>query len=393
MKRSVYLLAIGQALLQTGSVLLFATGVLVGQKLAPVSSLATLPVALQFLGTMLTIVPASLFMQRAGRRRGFMLGAVLGGAGALVLLAATLAGSFWLFCGGTLLYGAYGGFGGYYRFAASEAASEDYRSRAIAYVLAGGVVAAIAGPNLAVWSRGILQTAYAGSYVVLVVLALAAVVPLALLRIPHVVEGAVTTGGRPLAEIARQPRFVGSAVAGTLGFAVMVLLMTATPLAMKAHPVTFGQTAFVIEWHMLGMFAPSFVTGRLIQRFGVIAVVVVGALLQLTTIGVNLLGSHLFSFWLALVCLGVGWNFLYVGATTLLTQTYRPAERAKTQAANDLIVAGAVAMASLSAGALQSAIGWRALNLVMVPFVAVVLVLALWLRGVTRSAGPSRQSV
>ena len=407
MKRAVYLLSACQALLQTATVLLIATSVLLGERLAPRPSLATLPVALQFLGTMLTIVPASLLMARVGRRRGFMLGALLGAAGAALMLAGTLAGNFGLFCCGSLLFGAYNGFGGYYRFAATEVASTEYRSRAIGYVLAGGVVAAVAGPNLATWSREALPTEFAGSYVILVVLALVAMVPLAFLRIPRSagesapVGGIGTAGGpgatgvatpaaeRPLAAIVRQPRFVGALAAAAIGFAVMVLLMTATPLAMKEHSFSFGQTAFVIEWHVLGMFAPSFFTGRLVQRFGVIAVVVAGCALQLATVGVNLLGSHLFSFWLALVCLGVGWNFLYVGATALVTQTYRPAERAKTQAANDFAVAGVVAVASLSAGALLDALGWRTLNLVAVPMVAVVLVLILWLRRTEAGGGES----
>lgn len=380
MKRNVALLATSQALLMSGQVVLLATASLVGAVLAPIPSLTTLPSALSFVaGTAITI-PASLFMRRMGRRVGFVAGAVVGVAAGLVAAVAIVRGSFALFCIGTLLAGVYGGFGSYYRFAAADAADDAFRSRAISYVMAGGVVAAFVGSNLATWSRGLLPDAiFAGSFLAFAGLAVLSAIVLVFVDLPRpqTVERGRT--GRPLATIARQPEFGVAVLVGMVGYGVMVFLMTATPLAMKEHAFAFGSVAFVIEWHVLGMFAPSFVTGTLIRRIGTLPVMGAGGLLMVGTVVANLMGAGLWHFWAALVLLGIGWNFVYVGATTLLTGSYRPEEKAKAQGLNELVVFAGVACASLSAGALVRAVGWREVNLASAPFILVALAAVGWL--------------
>jgi len=381
MKRTVFLLAICQALLVTGNVVLISTAALLGLGLSARPALATLPVAVYFLAIMLTTIPASFLMQRIGRRLGFALGALIGTVGSGLAAFAVTGRSFALFCAGAGLLGVFNGFGNYYRFAAAEASTDDYRSRAISYVMAGGVVAAFAGANLANWTRNLFEgVEFAGSYMALIGICGFAVVISLLLGLgkPSAEEFADT--GRPLLTIASQPDFVVAALGAMLGFGIMVLLMTATPLAMKTHFHTFGETAFVIQWHVLGMFAPAFFTGHLIRRFGVLNIMFAGSLLAGFSVAVNMMGTQVINFWLALVALGVAWNFLFVGGTTLLTETYHPEERAKTQAMNDFLVFTTVTVASLSAGVLLSRFSWRAVNLGVIPAVAVIMVSVLWLK-------------
>lgn len=384
MKKNVLLLAAAQAMMMTGGSLLIATSALVGFRLSPDKTLATLPLAMQMLASLLTSIPASLLMQRIGRRGGFLLGSALGLAGAALAAWAIVAGSFALFVLAAALSGMFTGFGSYYRFAAADAASEDYKSRAISYVLAGGVVAALVGPNLAHWTHTWLAAPFAGSFVALTGIMLLSFVTLLFLDIPR--RTAETgDGGRSLTAIAAQPAFVVAAIGGMFGYGVMALVMTATPLSMHDHHYAFGDTAFVIEWHVLGMFAPSFFTGSLIRRFGVLNVMLAGAVLNAACVLVNLGGTSLAHYWLALTLLGVGWNFLFIGATTLLTETCTPAEKAKTQALNDFLVFGTVTLAVLSAGHLQHHFGWRAVNLGVVPLILVTLAALVWLLR-TRSA-------
>jgi MFS family permease len=378
MKKNVLLLAACQAMLMTGGSLLIATSALVGFRLAPDKALATLPLAMQMLASMLTTIPASLLMQRIGRRAGFLLGSSIGIAGAGLAAYAIVTGSFVLFTLGAAVSGTFAGFGNYYRFAAADVATDDYRSTAISYVMAGGVIAAFVGPNLAHWTSNWLAAPFAGSY-----LALAGILVLSFgtqlfLDIPRPAR-ATHGGGRPLSVIARQPVFVVAAIGGMLGYGIMALVMTATPLAMHEHHYAFGDTAFVIEWHVLGMFAPSFVTGHLIRRFGVLQVMLVGGLLSAVCVGINLTGNSLTHFWVALFLLGVGWNFLFIGATTLLTDAYAPEEKAKTQALNDFMVFSTVTMAVLSAGSLQHHLGWRAVNYGVLPLIVVTVLAVTWL--------------
>ena len=380
-RRNVLLLSAAQALTMTANVILLSTSGLVGAALAPTESLATLPAALQFLAVMATTFPASFLMRRLGRRPGFVGGALVGAMGAAVAVAALLAGSFAGFIGGVVLVGVSNGFATYYRFAAVDASPPDYQSRAVAFVLAGGVVAAVAGPNLASRARLLLSGAeFAGSFLVIVGLMLAAAVVCALLTIPKPREEERTSPGRPLRRIARQSTFVVAVIGAVLGYGVMVLLMTATPLAMHEEMFSFGQTAIVIQWHVLGMFAPSFFSGGLIRRFGTLRVMLTGGLLTAACVVVNVLGgSALPAYWVALFLLGVGWNFLFVGGTSLLTLAYRPEEKAKTQALNDLLVFMVTAAASLSAGALVYALGWVGVNVVVVPLIAVIIGAVLWM--------------
>lgn len=381
MKKNVLLLSLCQALLNTANSLLVATSALVGYALSPDKALATLPLALQFLATMLTSIPASLLMKYIGRQFGFMLGGLAGLAGAALAAYAIVAGSFALFLLATVLFGVFNGFGGYYRFAAADVATADYRSTAISYVMAGGVIAAFVGPNLAHWSRAWLPAAeFGGSYLSLIGVYALSLVALLFMRIPRPGAHERHAHGRPLAAILRQPVFIVAALAGMLGYGVMALVMTATPLAMHAHAYPFGDTAFVIQWHVFGMFAPSFFTGHLIRRFGVVNVMLTGAVLSAACVAVNLAGGEFAHFWSALFLLGVGWNFLFVGATTLLTETYAPEEKAKTQAANDFLVLATVTLASLSAGALQHRLGWQAVNIAVVPLIGVILGALLWFK-------------
>lgn len=378
--RNVGLLALCQALFTTANAVVITSSALAGQQLAPESGLATLPLSLQFVATMVAIAPASFVMRRIGRRAGFAIGAGCGVLSGILGCIGILAGWFWLFCLAGLVYGGFIGFAQYYRFAAADAASPRFRPRAIAYVLAGGVVAAFAGPELAKATRELLAPVlFAGCYLTIAALALTTFALLPLVRIPASAE-AHAGPSRPLREIARQPNFVVALLGGMVGYGAMALVMTATPLAMIACAHPFGAAAFVIQWHILGMFAPSLVTGRLIDRFGVIRIMLVGCGLLLGAIAVGLSGIELTRFWAALTLLGVGWNFVFVGATTLLTTTYRPAEKAKVQAANDLAVFSTVALASLSSGALHHLLGWTAVNLAVLVPLLLILVALLWLQ-------------
>jgi len=378
MKKNVLLLAGAQAMMLTGGTLLITTSALVGFRLSPDKALATLPLALQMLAGMLTTIPASLLMQRIGRRAGFLTGSAFGMAGAALAAYAIVTAQFALFAMAAVLSGMFTGFGNYYRFAAAEAATADYRPRAISFVMAGGVVAALVGPNLANWTRQWLATPFAGSFLALTGIMLLSFLALMLLDIPR--PKATTTGeGRPLAVIARQPAFIVAAIGGMFGYGVMALVMTATPLAMHEHAYPFGDTAWVIQWHVLGMFAPSFFTGALIRRLGVVNVMLAGATLNTACVLVNLSGTSLEHYWLALLLLGVGWNFLFIGATQLLTETYAPAEKGKAQALNDFLVFTTVTLAVLSAGHLQHHLGWRAVNLGVVPLILVTFAALAWL--------------
>lgn len=381
MKRNVLLLSFCQAMMMTGNALIVATASLVGYLLAEDKSLATIPLAIQFCATMLTTIPASLLMKRVGRRPGFLVGVTIGTAGAALAVIAILHQSFWVFCGATLLVGMFNGFGIYYRFAAVDVADEQYKPRAISYVMAGGVVAAFTGPNLANWTDGLFGLPqFAGSYAALFGVYALSFGALMLLRMPAPAARTIRAAGRPLPELLRQPAFVVAVLAGMLGYGIMVLVMTATPLAMQGHAHGFSDTAFVIQWHVFGMFAPSFFTGALIQRFGVLNILITGALLTLACVGINLLGTDLWHFWAALLLLGMGWNFLFVGATDLLTETYAESEKAKAQAFNDFMVFSMVTVASLSAGMLHHNLGWQAVNAGVLPAILAVLLAVAWLK-------------
>ncbi|MBY4677778.1 MFS transporter [Marinobacterium arenosum] len=381
MNRNVILLSLCQALLVTGNILLVAVNALIGRELAPSAALITLPVAFQFVGLMAATIPASLIMGRIGRRNGFYLGNSIGIAGALVCLLALQQASFWLFSVGTLLLGVGIGFGTLYRFAAVDACEPEQHSRAISLVMAGGVLAAVLGPNLAVYSRQWFDTQpFIGAFAGLLGLYVLALVLLSRIHFNPAPADALAGSQRPMREILAQPAFISAVVAGMVSYAVMVLLMTATPLAMARCGYSFGSAAQVIEWHVLGMFVPSFFTGRLLGRFGVRPMMQLGALLMLLCTAINLHGTSEWHFMLALLLLGVGWNFMFIGATQLVTRCYRPAEKAKSQAANEFLVFSMTTLAALSTGWLESSVGWATMNVLMVPVLLWAMAVIWWFR-------------
>lgn len=389
-RRNVFLLALAQATMVTGQSLMLSAAPFIGLALASSPALATLPIGVQFAATLATVVPAAFLMKHLGRRPGFLLGAALGIAGSALAAYAIGIGSFVLFCAGLALNGTYNGFGTYYRFAAADAAGPLLRARAISYVLAGGVLAAFLGPNLARWTQHALAGAdFTGSYLALAVVCALAFVALLFVRIPAPTAEERRSRGRPFGAIARQPAFLVAVLGGMISYGVMNLIMTSTPLAMHAHQYRFADAAFVIQWHVVGMFAPSFVTGSLIARYGVLNVMQWGAALCALCVAVNLASTALWAMWLALVLLGVGWNFLFVGGTTLLTETYRPEERAKTQSLNDLLVLGTTTVTAFSSGPLHHLFGWSALNTFVVPLLALVALALLWLKRRREAATPA----
>lgn len=379
--RNVALLAICQALAMTGMTMNMTVTALTGHELAPDPAWATLPLSLQFLATMLTTMPASLYMRRVGRRLGFATGVLVGVVGAITAALSVLNGNFVFFCLGSMLIGGFQGFAILYRYAAADTASEAFRPRAISLVLAGGVFAALAGPELAKWSHDLLSPVpFAGSFVVIAVVQSISWLFLAFVQIPTPTAAERADSGRPLVEIVRQPVFIVAILGAMVGYGSMTFLMTATPLAMVACGFEFRDAAFVIQWHAVGMFLPSFFTGSLIQRFGVVRIMLTGALAYLACIAINLSGIELLQFFSALVLLGIGWNFLFIGGTTLLTQAYRPEERAKVQGLGDFLVFSSSTVAAFSSGALNHALGWQTLNLGVLPLVAIVAGALLWYR-------------
>ncbi len=362
-KRNVLVLSICQALSMTGASLVIFVSALAGQMLADDKSLATLPIAFQFTATMLTTIPASLLMGKIGRKLGFTLGQLIGVCGAALASYAIYEGSFWLFVLASSLLGSHNAFWQYYRFAAADTASGEFKAKAISLVMAGGVFAAVAGPQLAIWSVDIFAPVlFVGCYVAIIFLSTLTIFMLQGISVPKAIAVEISTRGRPLKEIMRQPVFIVAVISAMFGYSVMTLVMTATPLAMKFCGFDFSDTGTVIQFHALAMFAPSFFTGHLIKKFGVLQIIILGAILNIGCMAANLAGIEFVNFWLGLVLLGLGWNFMFVGGTTLLTDAYRPEEKTKVQAANDFIVFGAVSIAAFSSGALFDTFGWAAVN-------------------------------
>jgi MFS family permease len=380
---SVYLLALCQALMMSITSLLITASSLVCLTLTDDKSLVTLPLSLQFLGLMFTSMPASMLMGRLGRKKGFLIGTLFGLAGALLMVYAVFNHLFWLFAVGSFLIGIFNGFGIYYRFAAVDMVTEESRPKAISYVMLGGVIAAFVGPNLANFGRSMFPAEpFAGGFIYVVIIYLLIFVVISLLKFPDALSAKTkeSVAPRPLSQIASQPMFIVAVICGMLGYAIMSYLMTATPLAMKHHAHAFSDTAFVIQWHVLAMFVPSFFTGNIIQRFGVLNVILVGAGLAIVCVIINLTGQTVWHFWAALVALGISWNFLFIGATALLTQTYRDEEKAKAQGLNDFAVFTVVTIASLSAGVLQHKLGWQTVNYAALPFVGIIILSVVWLK-------------
>jgi MFS family permease len=386
MHRQVLLLATAQALFQTASTLVITVGALAGRQIAPAPQLATAPIAAMFLGTLVATVPGSKWMARSGRRRGFVAGALLGAVGGLVAASGLYAGSLLALSIGTLLIGAYQASAQFYRFAAAEVSDDPFRPRAISLVLGGGVAAALLGPPLGTLGEPLLEPAYTGSFLILAATSLVAAGVLAGLRVLLPSPEASRSRSRPLLAIMRQPTYAVALFGAATGAGVMVLAMTATPLAMVHHEHSLAAAATVIQAHVLGMFLPSFFTGSLIARFGALRVMAAGAALLSGHVAVTLSGTAFASFAGALVLLGVGWNFLYVGGTTLLTSAYLPAERAKAQAANDLTIFAVGLVSAVSAGALLQAVGWQRMNALLLAWPLLAIIAVSWLSH-TRRAG------
>ena len=377
-RRNVGLLAACQALLFTNNSTLIAINGLAGLALAPYQGLATLPVTFWVLGGAISTMPASLHMKRVGRRAGLTAGTLWGVVGALICGAAIWVQSFWLLCFGALVFGVYNAYGQYYRFAAADVASADYRATAISLVLAGGLVGGILGPNTSRFTVDLLGPKFMGAYLALIGFALATMLLLRWVRVPTPSAAEQAAAGRPLGEIVMQPKYVIAVLSAAIGFGVMNFLMTSTPIAMQAHHHPYGEAAFVISWHVVGMFAPSFFTGPLIRRVGALPVMFAGALLNFASIGIALSGVAVPHFWWAMVVLGVGWNFLYIGGTMLLTETYRPEERAKAQGANDQAIFVMMAISSFTSGMTVTTAGWERVNLLALPLVATVAIAIVW---------------
>lgn len=387
-KRNVLVLSACQATLQTTGVTLIAITGLAGYALAEDKSLATVPLTTYVLGAAVATVPASLLMNVVGRRPGFQVGTLTGIAGAAVAAAAIHLALFWLLCVGTFVMGIYTAFGKYYRFAAADAAEPSFRARAISLTLAGGIVGGVLGPEIAKHTTHghTDHLAYFWPYVALAGVCLLATLILTRLDIPPLSAEERRDSGRPMRQIMAEPVFVVAVLASMLSYGIMNLMMTATPLAMRAHAHPFHDAAFVLQSHVVGMFAPSFFTGALIARFGVLHVIFAGCVLMAMAIAAALADTTLWGFWLSLVALGVGWNFMYVGGSALLTEAHTPAERAKTQAANDFMVFVTMAISSASSGVLLSQSGWHAVNAGSVPFLVLAAGATLWLMRRRRQA-------
>lgn len=380
MHRQVALLATAQALFQTVSVMVMTVGGLAGSQLASSSQWATLPIATMFLGTASAMFPASAWMTRVGRRAGFMVGAFLGVLGGFVAAFGVFQQSLSLLALGTFFVGTYQAFAQFYRFAASEVASDAFRPRAISLVMAGGVVAALAGPMLGRLGGPLLEPSYLGSFLILAVVSLVAAGVLAGLRIPDEARNDPMrdTAARPLSAIVAQPAYLVALFGAATGYGVMILAMTATPLAMVHHHHELASAATVIQLHVLGMFLPSFFTGSLIARWGTLRVMFAGIVLLAGHVLMTWTGTGFNSFASALVLLGVGWNFLYIGGTTLLTTTYTPAEKSRAQATNDMTIFMIGLTCSFGAGGLLQQLGWQKLNGYLLPWLGLAALSLVW---------------
>ena len=380
MNANVWLLTVCQALFLVNNVTFIAINGLVGLSLAPLGWMATLPVTGYVVGAALSAMPVSRLQARVGRKRSFQLGLLVAIVSCAGCALAVSLQNFWLLLASTVVAGFYSANGALYRFTGAELVAPAYKERALSMVLAGGIAGAFIGPNLASATREWLPLPFAGAYLALVGVAVVALGVLSFIRFPpHVppVPGAAV--GRPAAELMRQPIFAVAVIGAALGYGVMNLLMAATPIAMQQCQHPFSSAALVLEWHVLGMFVPSFFTGHLIKRYGALPIMFVGGLLNLVCVAVALSGVDLMQFLVALFALGVGWNFLYTGGSTLLTQAYRPEEKNRAQGLMDTAVFWTMALSSFASGALITTQGWTLLNLGSLLPIAAVMAAVLWL--------------
>jgi MFS family permease len=389
MTRALLLLTLCQGFFLTNNVTFIAVNGLVGLALAPSAWLATLPVTAYVAGSALFAGLVARHQRAWGRKRAFQLGLVVAMGSTALCAWAALQHDFWLVVGGALLAGYYNANAGLYRFAATEIVAPAFKERAISWVLAGGIIGAVAGPNLARLTRNALPTEFAGAYAALVLVALASLATISWIRFPPLPLPSAAAPGRPLRAIVAQPVFIVATCACALGYGVMNLLMAATPIAMAMCSHPFANTALVLEWHVLGMFVPSFFTGNLIRRFGALPVMAVGVALNAVCIAVALAGIGLENFLVALFTLGVGWNFLFIGGTSLVTTAYRPEEKTKAQAAMDTTIFATMTLTSFSSGALVTTQGWTWLNLGSIVPVALTAAALAWFAARGRALKPA----
>ena len=377
---SILLLSICFSLSASTSSLSVSASSIVGFQIAENKALATFPLTFHLLGTMLAGIPASMLMKFIGRRYGFLIGTGIGTFGAASASLAIIYSSFPFFCLSIFCLGILNGFAQLYRFTAVEVSSIELRTKAVSYVMLGGIAAGFIGPAIAAEGKDYIENAqFAGSYLSIILLYFFIVIILMRIRLPQPSVEEQTGDTRPLKVIFMQPKFIVSVLSAMIGYGVMAMIMTATPLAMtKGNGYPFSDAAFIIQWHALGMFAPSFITGSLIKRFGAVQIIFTGILLNFICIAINFSGTELINYWSALVLLGVGWNFMFVAGTTMVTETYQPAEKAIVQGVNDFLVFGTAALCSLLSGVLQTSFGWETVNLSTIPLLLIVLVSLFW---------------
>ena len=379
MNRNLWLMVAAQGLFLTNNIVFVAINGLVGLSLAPYSWMATLPIMGYVVGGALATGPVAWCQSRWGRKVSFQIGLAVAFFSALLGTYAVISANFWLLVVATLVAGYYSANGQLYRFAAAELAKPEYRERAVSMVLAGGIVGAVIGPNLARWTQHLGDAPFAGAYATLAAVALVAMGVVSLVRFPPVPpKSKGAGGGRPLWVIMRQPVFIVSTAAAALGYGVMNLLMAASPIAMQMCGHPFKDAALVLQWHVIGMFAPGFFTGHLIKRFGIIPIMSAGVVLNLLCIAIALSGVDVMHFFVSMFLLGVGWNFLFTAGTALSLRAYEPEERDKVQGAINFCVFGMMMISSFSSGALVTTQGWTLLNYASLILVALTGIAVLW---------------
>ena len=379
-KKNVLVLSVCLGMAMTGSSIVITISALVGITLAPDPAFATIPFGLQWVMTVFSTVPLSLLMRRFGRRPIFVFGQLVGCCGAAIAAFAIFNENFYYFSVGSAIMGIHNACWQYYRFAAADTASEAFKSRAISYVMAGGVFAAIAGPELASRTHGLFEPVlFAGGYFIICCSTVITSIFLLAIDIPKP-RVSKLRGGRPLAIIIRQPVFIVAVLSSMLGYGLMNLSMTATPLAMKVCGFVVQDTKWIIQAHILGMYLPSFLTGSLIKRFGIYNILIFGAVLMILAASIAISGITIIHFAAALTLLGLGWNFLFIGGTTLLTESYEPAEKEKVQGCNDLLVFGTVVLTAFLSGTIQYLIGWTAVNASLILPALLIVIAVFWLR-------------
>lgn len=368
----------------TVNAIMVITGSLIGYSFAENKAYATIPLAVMTLSVMFTTIPISLFMKKHGRRIGFWLGAVFGLIGTSIAGYAIFMKSFLLYCVGLSFVGMFHGTSVFFRFAATEIASDEFKNRAISYVVAGGIISALIAAPIARYTRDLFEPYYfIGCYLAAFCLVLSVSFIVSFVNFPknkQIKSNKKAEEGRSLLEIASQPTFIVAVSASVIGYGIMILVMTSTPLAMEACSFTFSDITKVIQWHALGMYVPSLFTGKLIDRFGKVTIILTGTCMFAACAVTGYYGTDYMNFWLALFLLGVGWNFMFVGGTSLLTETYTEEEKAKIQGVNDFVIFGVVSFTTLLSGWLLHNFGWQAVNLGVLPFISFILIVSSWLK-------------